>query len=666
MHLIELSGISRTFQGEGDAEVSALRDISLQIDAGEYVCITGPSGAGKSTLMHILGCLDRPTGGSYRLAGREVGKLGHDGRAWLRRRMFGFVFQGYNLIESASASENVQLPGLYAGLPGKARGERAGTLLENLGLADRASHLPAELSGGEQQRVAIARALMNGGRIILADEPTGALDRAAGDAVLRELEGLAAKGHTVVIISHNTDVAARARRRIELRDGRVVHDSGASKVSDPVVSEELSAAATGQRKLWLSGETSRAAWRFLRGSLVRGARLRTVMSLFGILLAVWLGSLTLSVSEGSYRQFVTRVSSMGLDMIWVLSEFDARPRETRNFEGLTLGDAHAIEEQIPNVRAISPYTFETGKIVRRGDMSAKVNVSAHVDLGKKEGRGPSEDRIDLGNFISPTDDENLAQVAVLGSVAHEKLFPRGVNPLGEEILIENVPFRVKGVLKRNTGLYQETLSEEIGTWEDLANSGINVPYKTAIALLFESDKPRYIYVYMKDPDQVHETAGAIRDLGIRRHGEDAFYTRFAADDIAAAKRVRAQFRIFLGAIAGIPLLAGVLSVMFIMLMAVRSRKREIGIRMAVGARRKDILQHFLTEALVLVVVGCLLGIVAALATIPAMRTLGIPMVWSPWYFLIPFACSLVAGLVFGTIPARRAARLDPVHALAAD
>ena len=667
MHLIELSGISRTFQGEDAAEVSALREISLQIDAGEFVCITGPSGAGKSTLMHILGCLDRPTGGSYRLAGREVGKLGHDGRAWLRRQMFGFVFQGYNLIESASASENVELPGLYAGLPRKARSERAGTLLEKLGLADRASHLPAELSGGEQQRVAIARALMNGGRIILADEPTGALDESASDGVLRELEGLAAKGHTVVIISHNPDVAARARRRIELRDGRVVHDSGASKASNPVVSEELSAAATGQRKLWLSGETSRAAWRFLRGSLVRGARLRTVMSLFGILLAVWLGSLTLSVSEGSYRQFVTRVSSMGLDMIWVLSEFDARPRETRNFEGLTLGDAQAIEEQIPNVRAISPYTFEVGKIVRRGDRAERLNVSAHVDLGKKEGRGPSEDRIDLGNFVSPTDDDNLAQVAVLGSVTREKLFPRGVNPIGEEILIENVPFRVKGVLKRRaTGMRQQMTPEEFRQHEDFQNSGINVPYKTAVALLFASDKPRYIFVYMRDPDQVHETAGAIRDLGIRRHGEDAFYTRFAADDIAAAKRDRAQFRVFLGAIAGIPLLAGILSVMFIMLMAVRSRRREIGIRMAVGARQKDILRHFLTEAIVLVAAGGLLGIVAALATIPAMQTLGIPMVWSPWYFLIPFACSLVAGLVFGTIPARRAARLDPVHALAAD
>ena len=670
LHLIELSGISRTFQGEDAAEVSALREISLQIDAGEFVCITGPSGAGKSTLMHILGCLDRPTSGSYRLAGREISKLGQDGRAWLRRRMFGFVFQGYNLIESGSASENVELPGLYAGLPRKARSERAGALLEKLGLADRAAHLPAELSGGEQQRVAIARALMNGGRIILADEPTGALERAAGDEVLRELEGLAAQGHTVVIVSHNPEIAAHAGRRIELRDGRVVHDSGASKASDPAVSEELSATPAGRPALLRSWEMARVAWRFLGSSLIRGARLRTAMSAFGVALAVWLGSMTLGIAEGAYSQFAAVFNAMmGPDVIRVFPEFNRRPRQTLKFEGLTLGDARAIEEQITNVRATSPYTFELGKNVRRGEISEELSISAHVDLGRKEGRSPSADRIDLGGFITQEDDERLAQVAVLGSVARAKLFPPGANPIGEQVLIENVPFRVKGVLKRRedpTGLSDWTVSEEAGTYEDYENSWIDVPYKTATALLFESDKPREIYVYVQDPDRIFETARAIRDLGIRRHGEDAFVVEFAADYIATAKRVRTQLTMALGLIAGIPLLAGVLSIMFVMLMAVRSRKREIGIRMALGARKKDILKHFLSEAIVLVVAGGLLGVVVVLASIPAARTIGIPMAWSPWHFLIPFAGSLLAGLIFGTIPARRAARLDPVSALAAD
>ena len=666
MPLIELSSVSRSFEGEDGVRIEALRDVSLQINAGEFVCITGPSGAGKSTLMHILGCLDQPASGSYRLAGREIRSLGHDGRAWLRRRMFGFVFQGYNLIDSCSASENVEIPGLYGGLPRKARSERAGELLSRLGLADRAAQLPAELSGGEQQRVAIARALMNGGRIILADEPTGALDKPAGEEVLRTLWNLAASGHTVVIVSHNPDIAARAGRRIELRDGRLVRDSGAAEAGARGPGDGLSAAATSQRTISIIREMAADGWRTLRASVVRGARLRTAMSLSGILLAVWLGTMTLGVSEGLFRQFVVRVSSMGLDTILVLPEFDARPRETKTFEGLTVADAQAIKAQVPNVRAISPFTFETGKIVRRGEISGELYVSGHVDLGKKESRGPSEDRIDLGDFVTTEDDENLARVAVLGSVARERLFPSGVDPIGKEILIENVPFQVKGVLKRRTGLSQEVLSESVGTAEDYANSGINVPYKTAIAFLFESGKPRYIIAYMQDPDQVFETASAIRDLGIRRHGEDAFAVRFVAENIAAAKRERAQFRIFLGAIAGIPLLAGIISVMFIMLLAVRRRRREIGIRMAVGARRRDILRQFLSEGTVLTVAGGLLGIAVALATIPLTRIVDLPLILSPWFFVIPFAGSLLAGLVFGTIPARRAARMDPVAALSSE
>ncbi|MYL00873.1 MAG: ABC transporter ATP-binding protein, partial [Gammaproteobacteria bacterium] len=201
MPLIELSGVGRSFEGEGGVRIEALQDVSLQINAGEFVCITGPSGAGKSTLVNILGCLDRPSSGSYRLAGREVGQLGADARAWLRRHVFGFVFQSYNLIDSRNSAENVELPGVYAGLSPRKRRKEAEELLSQLGLSDRTDHLPSELSGGEQQRVAIARALFNGGRIILADEPTGALDRPTGEEVLRALENLAAKGHTVILIS---------------------------------------------------------------------------------------------------------------------------------------------------------------------------------------------------------------------------------------------------------------------------------------------------------------------------------------------------------------------------------------------------------------------------------------------------------------------------------
>ena len=223
--LIELQGIGRGYKGKRGAPVIALKDVSLCVYSGEFLCITGPSGSGKTTLMNILGCLDKSDAGIYRFLGREVQQLGPDGLAWLRRKAFGFVFQNYNLLGSATARQNVEMPGAYAGLAPVPCRIRALHLLAGLGLENRTGHRPAALSGGEQQRVSIARALMNGGRVILADEPTGSLDSKNGEQVLRLLQDLANKGHTIVLVTHNPEIAARADRRIELRDGRLVEDS---------------------------------------------------------------------------------------------------------------------------------------------------------------------------------------------------------------------------------------------------------------------------------------------------------------------------------------------------------------------------------------------------------------------------------------------------------
>ena len=226
--LIELAGVGRVYRravarGRGVA-TRALADVTLRIERGEFVAIMGPSGSGKSTLMNILGCLDRPTAGVYRFRGRDVGRLHPDELAALRRESFGFVFQSYNLIGSATARENVELPSAYAGLRRMQRADRAERLLGAFGLGARLTHRPRALSGGEQQRVAIARALMKGGRLILADELTGALDSKSGEDVLGVLADLAASGHTVVVITHDPEVATWAERRIELLDGRVVAD----------------------------------------------------------------------------------------------------------------------------------------------------------------------------------------------------------------------------------------------------------------------------------------------------------------------------------------------------------------------------------------------------------------------------------------------------------
>jgi len=210
----------------GDVEVHALRGLSLDVQAGEFLAILGASGSGKSTLMHIIGCLDRPSGGEYFLNGQEVSRLSRVALAGVRNHFIGFVFQGFNLLSRTSALENVELPLIYSGIGTHERHERAREALARVGLADRMDHHPAQLSGGQQQRVAIARALVNKPALLLADEPTGNLDTKTSLEIMDLLHELNGEGMTIVLITHEPDIGAHARRRITLRDGLIVHEEG--------------------------------------------------------------------------------------------------------------------------------------------------------------------------------------------------------------------------------------------------------------------------------------------------------------------------------------------------------------------------------------------------------------------------------------------------------
>jgi putative ABC transport system ATP-binding protein len=223
MALIELRGLTRTYQS-GDTEFAALRDVDLDVDGGEFVAVTGSSGSGKSTLMNIIGCLDRPTRGSYRLAGRDVAQMSRVELATVRNEIIGFVFQSFNLLARTSAVENVELPMIYAKVPPRERRQRAFEALERVGLAERAGHQPSQLSGGQQQRVAIARAIVTRPKLVLADEPTGNLDTRTSHDIMLLLSELRTSGITILYVTHEADIAAFAARRLALRDGVIVTD----------------------------------------------------------------------------------------------------------------------------------------------------------------------------------------------------------------------------------------------------------------------------------------------------------------------------------------------------------------------------------------------------------------------------------------------------------
>lgn len=646
--LIVLTGIRREFPS-GEGTIAVLKDIDLTIEAGEMVAIVGASGSGKSTLMNILGCLDRPTSGSYRISGRETSSLGADELATLRREHFGFIFQRYHLLAELTAIGNVEIPAIYAGRNRKERTIRAAALLERLNMADRTSHRPGQLSGGQQQRASIARALMNNANVILADEPTGALDRHSGEEVLRILDELHAEGRTVVIVTHDMSVANRAERIIEISDGKIVSDTrsrSATRGAPTSAGMELPPSRRSMFTAWL--DRFREAFRMALLSM-RAHRLRTFLTMLGIVIGIASVVSVVALGQGTQQRVLENISSLGTNTLEIFAGKDFGDIRSGKITTLVVSDASELAKQ-PYVSAVTP-TVSTSSTVRFGATEANALVNG-VSERYFAAKGT---KLSEGRLFDADSVRGIAQDAVIDENTSKTLFAEHEgSPIGQVILIGKVPVRIVGVSQTQQGGFGSS-----------QNLSLYLPYTTVQARFLGSTSLRSITVQVDDEIDTALAEQAVTQFLTQRHGTKDFYI-LNTDDIRETITSTTQtMTLLVAAIAVISLIVGGIGVMNIMLVSVSERVGEIGVRMAVGARQNDILQQFLIEAVLVCLIGGILGIGGAfgLGAIFSLFSTNIALVYSTTSIAAAFLCSSLIGIVFGYLPARKASQLDPVAAL---
>ncbi|MDU1194980.1 macrolide ABC transporter ATP-binding protein/permease MacB [Kluyvera ascorbata] len=641
--LLELSGIRRSYPS-GDGSVDVLKGISLQINAGEMVAIVGASGSGKSTLMNILGCLDKPTSGTYRVAGVDVATLDSDALAALRREHFGFIFQRYHLLSHLTAAQNVEVPAVYAGMERKARLERARQLLQRLGLADRVDYAPSQLSGGQQQRVSIARALMNGGQVILADEPTGALDTRSGEEVMAILHQLKEQGHTVIIVTHDPQVAAKAERVIEIRDGEIIRNPPARQTA-AAAREPAAQDASGWRQFSNSfREALSMAWRAMVAN-----KMRTLLTMLGIIIGIASVVSIVVVGDAAKQMVLADIRAIGTNTIDVYPGKDFGDDDPQYQQSLKYDDLLAIEKQ-SWVSSVTPSVSKNLR-VRAGNIDVAASVQG---IGQHYfnvyGMTFSE-----GNTFNDVQAAERSQVVVLDSNTRRQLFPNKASVVGEVILVGNMPATVIGVADEKQSMFGS--SKILRVW---------LPYSTMSGRVMGQSWLNSITVRVKEGYDSSIAEEQLTRLLNLRHGKKDFFVWNMDSVLKTAERTTHTLQLFLTLVAVISLVVGGIGVMNIMLVSVTERTREIGIRMAVGARASNVLQQFLIEAILVCLVGGAIGVALSMMIALLLQLVlpGWEIGFSPLALLTAFVCSTLTGVLFGWLPARNAARLDPVDALA--
>ena len=651
--IMELQEITRHFQ-TGDDLLTVLHKITLQIYPGEMVAIIGASGSGKSTLMNILGCLDRPSSGTYRVNGQSTASLSSDQLADLRRDCFGFIFQRYHLLSHLKAENNVEIPAIYAARHKQDRLQRARALLQRLGLADKQQNRPNQLSGGQQQRVSIARALMNGGDVILADEPTGALDSQSGKEVMQILRQLHQQGHTVILVTHDQNIAAHAERVIEISDGRIVADrvqtacpvAYPAQENDTVQPTQLTDTPVTR---WWSRQWTRftEAFRMAWISMLTH-RMRTLLTMLGIIIGITAVVSVVAVGQGARNKVISDISSMGTNTIDVYPGTDWGDRHASAIQTLTPQDLPLLQGQV-YTDSVTP-SVSTNALLRSGGQA----LSAMIYGVAGQYFQVKDLTMQFGKAFSQTDVDQMQPVVVIDHNTLLKLYGKQTNPVGKIILLNNLPCRIIGVT-----------AEKKSTFEN-QNLNIWLPYTSVMYRLMGQHYFSSLSIRIKSGVSSAIAEQQIIKLLTQAHGRKDFYTRNSDSILQTIEKTTATLTLLISSIAVISLIVGGIGVMNIMLVSVTERTREIGIRMAVGARQQDILQQFLIEAVMVCLLGGTLGIIFSfgVSAIFSLFVSSMQMAFSIWSLVAAFLCSSLIGVLFGYLPARNAARLDPIEALA--
>ncbi|MGO9932954.1 MAG: ABC transporter permease [Steroidobacteraceae bacterium] len=680
----------------GDTQVHALRGITLTINRGEFVAIMGASGSGKSTLMNILGCLDRPSSGEYLLEGINVAELDEPALARIRGRRIGFVFQTFNLLPRTSAIENVELPLFYAAQIG-GNIARARDMLHMLGLADRERNQPNQLSGGQQQRVAIARALVNDPAIVLADEPTGNLDSQNALDIMATIRALnLERGVTVVLVTHERDLAEIADRIITLRDGRIISDSPTAHSAGRGATRTLPAVQPYRERRFASrfdsllNEAGSIGWIAMLAALraIGRNKLRAGLTMLGMFIGVAALIAMVAVGEGARAAVEAQVQSLGTDLLVVL------PGTTR-VNGVRAGNGSAASLRVKDVGGIleeDGAVADVSYVNRQGTQAVYGNQNWSTSV-----QGISASYLSIrrwpvvaGRTLNDQDDHDGAVVCLLGQTVLASLFGEFEDPIGATVLVKNVPMTVVGVLSEKghsaTGQDQDdvifipfTTSQErilgVATPSSVQTLSNNVfatigppPNPFGVVPKLEGFV-NTIYVQARSPALVKTALDQVTKTLERTHRilpgkPDDFVVRDLTEIAEVAEQSSKAMELLLAAIASISLVVGGIGIMNILLVSVTERTREIGIRMATGARRLHVLAQFLVEAMLLALMGGIAGIAAGVvASLLISRLAGWPILLEFNVMILAFAFSGAVGVFFGFYPARQASRLNPIDAL---